>query len=885
MQYRSGKEIRELFTKFWEGKDSHHHPSFSLIPDDPSLLFTIAGMVPFKAYYLGIRSPEYPHAVTAQKCVRTNDIENVGRTARHHTFFEMLGNFAWGSYFKKEAVTWAWEFLTKVLGLEPHKMYATIYKDDEEAYGAWSGLVGLPDEHIFRFGQSENYWFMGEQGPCGPCSEIYYDRGEKYGCDSPKCGVGCDCDRYMEIWNLVFIQYDRQKDGTLIPLPRNNIDTGMGLERLTSIIQGVDTDYETDLFMPMIEHTCKKAGIRYGDNAKHDMAIRVIVDHIRSVAFMLADGVLPANDGSGYVLRRLLRRAARYGRLLGFEGGFLREYMPILIEIMGAPYRELIDNRLTIEQIINVEESRFEKTLMQGTELFEAEARSVAPGPDSKAVLSGEVAFTLYDTYGFPFELTLEMAEEKGLSVDRDGFNKAMEAQRERARASSKQKRSSLGGDVYTELENEFPATVFTGYTECRGKGRIIALLKESGEGWERVDRVEEGSECEIVLDTTPFYAERGGEIGDTGNIYAENSIKAEVLNATPRGNLIIHRAIVKSGHLSANLDVEAEVDNTRRSAIRRNHTATHLLHETLGQVLGGHVRQAGSLVSERMLRFDYTHHEALNHEQLRKVEDIVNEQILANTPMEVSECSRDKARDMGAKALFDEKYGDVVRVVSVPGFSVELCGGLHVRATGEIGLFKITRDESIGSGTRRIFALTGMNALAAVQRSAHMLSQLMGLLSADESSLPAKTEELLNETRRLQREIQATKLKEMTQNADSVFAQKNIGGIILQIGNFSDVSPEMQRDIGDQAKNHHSPTVVVMASTAEDDCRLTVMADDAAVKMGVNSGTLVKEAAALLEGRGGGRPNMAQGGGKNAARLDDALAKIEALLAEQVKK
>ena len=881
MQHRSGKEIRELFTKFWEGKGSHHYPSFSLIPDDPSLLFTIAGMVPFKAYYLGIRAPEYPHAVTSQKCVRTNDIENVGRTARHHTFFEMLGNFAWGNYFKDESITWAWEFLTEVMGLEPDKMYASIYKDDEEAYAAWNGLVGLPGNRISRFGQKDNYWFMGEQGPCGPCSEIYYDRGEKYGCGSPTCGVGCDCDRYMEIWNLVFTQYDRQKDGTLVPLPRNNIDTGMGLERLTSIIQGVDTDYETDLFMPMVEHTCKKAGIRYGSNAKHDMATRVIADHVRSVAFMLADGVLPANDGSGYVLRRLLRRAARYGRLLGFEGGFLCEYMPILIGIMGDPYRELIDNRLTVEQIINVEESRFEKTLMQGTELFEAEARG------AKDIISGDVAFTLYDTYGFPFELTLEMAKEQGLSVDREGFDRAMEAQRERARASSKQKKSALGGDVYTELENELSATIFTGHSGCCGTGKIRALLKESDEGWERTDDVEEGTECEIVLDVTPFYAERGGEIGDTGRIY-KNGIEAEVLNSMPRGNLTVHSALVKSGRLSVGMDVEAEVDDTRRGAIRRNHTATHLLHEALGQVLGRHVRQAGSLVSDWILRFDYTHHEALSHEQMREIENIVNEQILANAPMEISERSRDEARSMGAKALFDEKYGDVVRVVSVPGFCAELCGGLHVRATGEIGLFKIVRDESIGSGTRRISALTGMNSLAMAQRAVLIITQLMGMLSADESSLPARTEELLNETRRLQREAQAMKLKEMIQNVGSVFTQKNIGGITLQTGRFPQSSPdsaEILRDVGDKAKSRYSPTVVVIASVAEDDCRLTVMADDAAVKMGADSGALVKEAAILLGGRGGGRPNMAQGGGKNASSLDDALAKIEALLAEQIKK
>jgi alanyl-tRNA synthetase len=498
--------------------------------------------------------------------------------------------------------------------------------------------------------------------------------------------------------------------------------------------------------------------------------------------------------------------------------------------------------------------------------------------------LPGDVAFTLYDTYGFPFELTLEMAEEHGLSVDREGFDKAMEAQRERARAKSKQKKSMLGGDVYTEMENEFPATVFTGYTERGGTGKIVALLQESDDGWTRVDHVDESFECEFVLDVTPFYAERGGEIGDTGRVFTTNGLSVDVLNTVPRGSLSVHRALVRSGRLSIGMEVDAEVDSIRCYSIRRNHTATHLLHEALGRVLGGHVRQAGSLVSDKVLRFDYTHHEALSHDQIWEIENVVNGQILANTPIEASEHSREEARNIGAKALFDEKYGDLVRVVSVPGFSNELCGGLHVNATGDIGFFKIARDEGIGSGTRRITALTGMNALSATQQTSLITASLMELLSSDEPGLSSKAEELLNETRRLQREVQALKLKEMTQNVDSVFAQKEIHGIALQTGRFPRVEPEMLRDVGDKAKGRYSPTVVVMASVDEDDCRLTVMADDAAVKLGADGGALVKEAAVLLGGRGGGRPNMAQGGGKNVDRLDDALAKIESLLAEQTK-
>jgi alanyl-tRNA synthetase len=892
MQRRSGKELRELFVDFWQKKGSHHYPSFSLIPDDPSLLFTIAGMVPFKTYYLGIRAPEYPHAVTCQKCVRTNDIENVGRTARHHTFFEMLGNFAWGSYFKKEAIAWGWEFLTQVIGLEPEKMYASIYQDDEEAFDAWR-LVGLPDARILRFGRDENYWFMGERGPCGPCSEIYYDRGEKYGCSSPACGVGCDCDRFMEIWNLVFTQYDRQKDGSLSPLPRSNIDTGMGLERLTSIVQSVDTDYETDLFMPLIEYTCKKAGIRYNEDPsaagnKNDMAVRVIADHARSVAFMLADGVLPANDGPGYVLRRLLRRALRYGRLLGFEGGFLRDYMPILIEVMGDPYRELAEHRLTIEEIIDVEESRFEKTLMQGTELFDAEAARLKSS-GSGTLLSGDVAFTLYDTYGFPLELTLEMAEEEGISVDRKGFEEAMEAQRQRARSKSKQKKSVLSGDIYTDLENELPATVFTGYSQHEGRARILAIL--TGDG--RVEKADPGAECELVLDTTPFYAERGGEAGDTGRIFADADAEAEktvmevmmeVMDVVPHGPLILHKVKTK-GVVSVGMEVRCEVDDGRRWAIRRNHTATHLLHEALGRVLGGHVRQAGSLVTDRGLRFDFTHHSPLSNEHIEEVERLVNGQILANVPLEVTECGREEARKAGAKALFDEKYGDVVRVVAVPGFSTELCGGLHVRATGDIGLFKIVREESVGSGTRRVSASTGMNTLELLQRTSFLMTRLTGALSADESNLLAKVEALMDENRQLHRQVQAIRVKELTRNTDSAFEEKEIQGVALQTGKFSQAAPETLREIGDKAKTRRTPTVVVMTSVVGKDCHLTVMADDAAVAKGVNAGVLVKEATALLGGRGGGRPNMAQGGGKDLERLDEALSKIESLLAGQLQK
>lgn len=877
MKHRTAYELRDMFIKFWEEKGSKHLPSFSLVPEDPSLLFTIAGMVPLKPYYLGIKTPEYPRVVTSQKCVRTNDIENVGRTARHHTFFEMLGNFTWGSYFKNEAVAWAWEFLTERIGLEPERLYATIYTDDEEAFEAWRKF--LPAEKIYRFGQDDNYWFMGDTGPCGPCSEIYYDRGEKYSCGKPTCGVGCDCDRYMEIWNLVFTQFDRQKDGSLPLLPHKNIDTGMGLERLASVVQKVDTDYETDLFTPLIEHTCRRAGITYGNNARDDMAVRVIADHVRSVAFMLADGVLPSNDGPGYVLRRLLRRAVRFGKLLGFEGMFLNEYLPILIKIMGDPYRELITQRPVIEQIITLEEEKFNKTLRQGTELFDGEISRLKIQGLSE--IPGDVIFALYDTYGFPPELTREMAEEQGFTLDDLGFTSAMNEQRERARSSSKQKKSALSGDVYTEIENDTGRTRFTGYEGSTGTGRIVALITPDG-------RVESASgEFEIVLDSTPFYAERGGEVGDTGAMTV-NGLTLKVLNVVPHGNISVHSVRLEGdGVVRVGDDVSCTVDDDRRSAIRRNHTATHLLHEALGRVLGRHVRQAGSLVTDEFLRFDFTHHSPVTDEEIAQAEDIINREILRNIEVNISEHSKDEAQSLGAKALFDEKYGDIVRVVDVPGFSMELCGGLHVKRTGDIGCFKILREESIGSGTRRILAATGMNVLVILQKLFALRTSLTALLSTDEDGLNARAKALVDELKTMRSEIQAIRLRELVGNSERFFEREEVNDkLVLQVGRFPNVPANMLRDIGDKVKaSCAEANVAVMASMSEDvSCQLVVMADDRAVALGVNAGVLVKEACAILGGKGGGRKNLAQGGGREGAKIEEALEKIRDLVKTQSK-
>ena len=879
MKYRTAKELREMFIKFWEEKGSKHLPSFSLVPEDPSLLFTIAGMVPLKPYYLGIKQPEYPRVVTSQKCVRTNDIENVGRTARHHTFFEMLGNFSWGSYFKHEAITWAWEFLTERIGLDPERLYATIYKDDDEAFNVWHNVVGLPENKIYRFGQDDNYWFMGETGPCGPCSEIYYDRGAKYSCGKETCGVGCDCDRYMEIWNLVFTQFDRQKDGSLPLLPHKNIDTGMGLERLASVVQEVDTDYETDLFTPLIDYTCKRAGIKYGDNEFNDMAARVISDHIRSVAFMLADGVLPSNDGPGYVLRRLLRRAVRFGKLLNFDGLFICEYLPILINIMGDPYNELITQRPVIEQIINLEEEKFNKTLRQGTELFDSEIASLKSQGVNE--IPGQVIFTLYDTYGFPPELTREMAGEQGFTLDEDGFKSAMNEQRERARASSKQKKSALAGDIYTEIENESGATNFTGYERVTDSAKILALITPEG----RVEKITSPCEFEIVLDSTPFYAERGGEVGDTGEIKTGSSV-LKVLNTVPHGKIIVHSVKLESdGEIKTGDEVLCFVDDSRRSEIRRNHTATHLLHEALAQVLGRHVRQAGSLVNDKFLRFDFTHHSPVTESEIIETEKIINQQILNNIEVDISEHTKEEAQSLGAKALFEEKYGDIVRIVNVPGFSMELCGGLHVKRTGDIGSFKILREESIGSGTRRILATTGMNVLFLMQKLFALRNSMTALLSTDEDNLNEKARALVDELKTMKSQIQAAKLRELLDNSEKFLEREELNGVLLQVGRFIDIPANMLRDIGDKARARPEANIVVLASINSEDksCQIISMADDKAVNLGINAGNLIKEACSVLGGKGGGRKNLAQGGGKDGGKLESALKRVRELVENQL--
>lgn len=879
MQWRTGSELRRLFIDFWISKGSKHYPSFSLVPDDPTLLFTIAGMVPFKMYYLGMKQPEHPTAVTSQKCVRTNDIDNVGRTARHHTFFEMLGNFAWGDYFKKEAITWAWEFLTERVGLDPEKMYATIYLDDEEAFDVWHRIVGLPPERIYRFGEDENYWFMGNTGPCGPCSEILYDQGPEFSCGKSTCDVGCSCDRYLEIWNLVFTQYDRQEDGSLKPLPKKNIDTGMGLERLTSLVQKVRSDFETDLFRPLIDKACNMTGVIYGSDPRSDLAVRVISDHVRSIAFMIADGILPSNEGQGYVLRRLLRRAVRYGRLIGLEKPFLCEFLPLIIKIMGDPYSELMEQRLTIEQVIDLEEKKFSHTLEQGTNLLDMEISRLQK--NDIGTLNGELAFTLYDTYGFPLELTREICDESGLHVDEDGFMEQMNKQKERARAASKHVQTEIKGDVYSEISNRIGRVPFTGYDSISSKSSVVAIVKDGKE----VERAHAGDRVHLILSPTPFYAERGGQVGDTGTLRNDAFMGIVLDTFYAAGDLVVQDVLVENGELAKDTQVFSEVDVERRWDIRRNHTATHLLHESLQKSLGGHVRQSGSLVSPEILRFDFTHFQSLSKEQLNDIEGDVNRMIMEDKDLSISEGTMVEAKKRGAKALFEEKYGDTVRIVEIPDICTELCGGIHVDSTGQIGSFKIIKEESIGSGIRRVIAVTGRGALAIAQGNFDLLEAIKSNLGVDEKDLISRLAELQEQVRFLRKKNEELYFSRLLMNLDTdLNIQETEKGINIITGRFSDITLDLLRELGDEIRLKYPASLIILALTKSDgNVQLLAMADKMAMKAGVHAGKIVKVLATTLDGGGGGNAQMAQAGGKDPLKIDQAFSLLSELVKEQI--
>ncbi|MDR1943757.1 MAG: alanine--tRNA ligase [Synergistaceae bacterium] len=882
VKWRSSSELREMFLSYFEERGSRRFPSFSLTPDDPTLLFTVAGMVPFKPYFLGLKTPDVARAVTAQKCIRTNDIDNVGRTARHHTFFEMLGNFSFGDYFKKEVIPWAWEFVTERIGLDADRVYATVYLDDDEAHDFWRDLVGLPEDRIYRLGEDDNFWAAGPTGPCGPCSEILYDQGPSYSCGKPTCGVGCDCDRYLEIWNLVFMQFSRDESGKLTPLPKKNIDTGMGLERLASVVQGVKGDFETDLFKPIMDRACAIAGVKYGDAPKSDMAVRVISDHLRASAFMIADGILPSNEGAGYVLRRLIRRSVRYGRLIGLDRPFLLELLPVVNDIMSGAYRELVEQSSAINQIIEMEESRFGRTLAQGMELLDGELKKT--GTPGAGKLSGEIAFLLYDTFGFPLELTEEIASEAGLSVEKSGFDTEMERQRERARASSKQSAAVISANVYTKLADRLGPARFDGHESTKATATVKAIVMEDRE----VESIEAGDRAMIILSNTPFYAERGGQVGDRGVLSADEGGALFDVEDTryPSGDMIAHAGILTRGEIKVGAPVDAAVDEERRNAIRSHHTATHLLHEALSRVLGSHVRQAGSLVGPDFLRFDFNHFAPLKDEEICDVESIVYEQVLRCVPVTTRVMNYDEARKLGVKALFEEKYGDVVRVLEIGGFSSELCGGTHVRNTGEVGLVKIIRDEGIGAGVRRINAVAGRASLGMAQDSQNIIKRVSEILGGDANSLVSRVLETLEEKKAAERKNNELLLRMAAGNiGDSLKNALKIGEISLVIDKFENIPRETLRQIGDRIKQAEPDSIAFLASVEDGQVSLVGMASEKAIKHGAHAGNLVREVSSIIEGSGGGKPGTGQGGGKNPSKLDEALRAAERIARAQLSK
>jgi alanyl-tRNA synthetase len=858
-------EIRESFLSFFESKGCRRQPSSSLIPDDPSLLLTSAGMVQFKPVFLGVKNLGFTRATTVQKCVRLTDIDIIGTTGRHHSFFEMLGNFSFGDYFKSEAAAWAWEYSVDVLKLDPERIWITIYEDDDEAEAIWVDEVGIKPERIVRMGAKDNFWSAGPTGPCGPCSELYYDQGPELGCDSPDCAVGCDCDRYLEYWNLVFMQYDRAEDGTLTPLPKQNIDTGMGLERIAAILQGVNSNFETDILRSLMALAEEITGASYGDDEKTSTSVRIIADHARAITFLIADGVIPSNEGRGYVLRRLLRRAVRHGRLLGVEDPFLVRLVNLTIELMGEAYPEIVEHRSLIGSIVGSEEERFGATLRQGEAFLGAELAGLPAG----GALDGVTAFTLHDTYGFPFELTAEIAAEAGVEVDVEAFTAEMDAQKDRARAAVKDDSWNTFGGAVTEIAQESGATEFVGYEHDEVDSSVLAVLSSG----ERVESLATGQAGEIVLKTTSFYGEQGGQVGDIGVIENESARFTVEATKIVQG-VITHIGKVERGTLQAGDAVHATIDVMRRERIRRNHTATHLLHWALRLVLGEHAKQAGSYVAPDRMRFDFTHFEAMSAAQLEKVERLVNAKIAENHPVRAYETSIASAKEAGVTALFGEKYGDFVRVLEVGNFSKELCGGTHAGRTSEINLLKITGESSVGANLRRIEAVTSFDAYEYVMREEAELLETAAVFKVprfDVNERAAATVKSLKEASAgVGRVVNAVADNEIIRMLD----ESADVGYKLIVTRGPELRPDGLRVGWDILRARGADALVIVTTDAETGKPIFLAAGtDAAVAAGFNAGALVRDIAQRLGGRGGGKPGMAQGGGENAEAIDEALA------------
>ena len=867
-------ELRKLFIDYFARHGHKVVPSSSLVPkNDPTLLFTNAGMVQFKGVFLGEDVREYKRAVTSQKCVRAggkhNDLENVGHTARHHTFFEMLGNFSFGDYFKKEAIEYAWEFLTTVVTLPADKLWVTVYKDDDEAFELWRTVVGIPADRIVRLGEKDNFWSMGDTGPCGPCSEILIDQGPELSCGKPGCAVGCDCDRYLEIWNLVFMQYNRDETGKLTPLPKPSIDTGMGLERLSAVVQKVRSNFETDLFQSIIKEVAALAGVPYHKDKQADISYQVIADHLRAMTFLISDGVLPSNEGRGYVLRRILRRASRYAKLIGINKPILYKLTGVVVDEMRDAYPELVDSRDHVAKLVLLEEERFATTLDSGLALLnESVAKLKASG---QVMIPGEVLFRLYDTFGFPLDLVADMARDMSFELDEEGYRRAMQEQRVKARAAWAGSGEEKVKPIYKEVAAGIKKPIFTGYSVLEGTGEVIAIIK----GDKRVAEAHEGDEVEIILDQTPFYAESGGQVGDRGEFLGEAS-KFEVRDTIkPVQDLIVHNGRIKKGTFKISDAVLAKVDTDNRVDIARHHTVTHILHATLRSVLGEHVKQAGSLVSPERLRFDFTHYTALTEREKERIEELVNERIIENHPVDTAVMDIDSAISAGAMALFDEKYGDKVRVVTVKDVSKELCGGTHTRASGDIGMFKIISEAGIAAGVRRIEALAGRRAYQAVKKEEKSLQEIAQLLKVSDPDIVGRVEKLMAQLKDSEKELDRMKHKVQSSQAGVlVEGAKMINGVRVLARRVENMNPKDLRDFGDKLRDNIKSGILALGLVNDDKVSLIVMVSkDLTSKY--HAGNLIKEMATILGGTGGGKPDLAQAGGKDPDKLDAALEAI----------
>lgn len=859
-------QLRSMFKEFYESKAHYARKSFSLVPEnDKSLLIINSGMAPLKPYFAGLETPPAKRMTTCQKCIRTGDIDNVGYTSRHGTFFEMLGSFSFGDYFKEESLNWGWEFITKVLKMPTDKLWATIYEEDEEAYEIWK-KIGMPENKIVRLGKDDNFWEIG-LGPCGPCSEIYFDRGEEFGCDDANCKPGCECDRYVEFWNHVFTQFSKGEDGSYTPLAHPNIDTGMGLERLACIMQEVDSIFAVDTIKFILDKVVEISGVEYANGKKEtDISLRIITDHIRSVTFMIADGIIPSNEGRGYVLRRLLRRAARHGRILGIKEAFLADLSEQVIQISGEAYSELVDKKEYIHRILSIEEDKFESTIDQGTEILNSEIEVLKA--ENKTVLSGDITFKLYDTYGFPFELTEEILAEKGYSLDKDGFDKLMEDQKEKARAARKSG-DDEGWKDESDLYNKLSETVFTGYDSKKGTGKVLGIFVEG----EEVSEATEGQNCKIVLDKTPFYAESGGQIYDTGYI-EDSGVKIFVSSVQKSKNgVFVHAGKVLSGILEKNKEVILSINEENRNNTARNHTATHILHKALKDVLGDHIEQAGSSVTYNGLRFDFTHFEPVTPEQLEEIEAKVNRVINEFKAVETEIMSMEDAKKTGACALFGEKYGEKVRVISVGDYSIELCGGTHVKNSGEIGAFHILSENGIAAGVRRIEALTGAGIYKKMLESMTIIDDVARSLKANNSSLKTKVDSLIEDNKNMKKELDTLKKEAMSKGLDDLISDaEEIKGVRLILKEFSDLDVADLRDMSDKIKETEKNVIMVFACVNKGKVILLVSVTDDLLDKGYHAGKMIKDIAKACGGGGGGKADMAQAGGKDASKIKDAF-------------